>query len=306
MSTKKLPGEIGNQFVCERCDYICFDRSNFNKHKNTLKHIKKHMDNERITDHNFSCKCGKAYRFASGLSKHRNKCTMAFEQASEIEDKSMINTDVFVKILEDNKELRHLLCHQQEQMKEQQQLIKEQQERHHKEITELIPKVGNTTNNNQSFNLQFFLNEQCKDAISWEDFMKSLEVGADEFNAMTDSDLTEGVVKVICHGIQDLGVYKRPIHCVDAKRKKICIRENTSWNHDEDTVLGALHQANIAMREKYNKVMIQWEKTHPNWSESETETETYMRLLEKMMGTLDEKKCTTEIAKNTIIPKDAE
>ena len=107
----------------------------------------------------------------------------------------MINTDVFVKILEDNKELRHMLCHQQEQMKEQQQLIKEQQERHHKEMTELIPKVGNTTNNNQSFNLQFFLNEQCKDAISWEDFMKSLEVGADEFNAMTATDLNRRCCK---------------------------------------------------------------------------------------------------------------
>ena len=306
MSTTKLPPGADVPFVCVRCDYKCFDRSNFNKHKSTLKHKKKHMDNKWITDQNFSCKCGKTYRFASGLSKHRNKCSVAFEEVSDIGEKSTINTSVFVKILEDNKELRNMLCHQQEQMKEQQQLIKEQQERHHKEMTELIPKVGNTTNNNQSFNLQFFLNEQCKDAISWEDFMKSLEVGADEFNAMTDSDLTEGVVKVICHGIQDLGVYKRPIHCLDAKRKKICIKEDASWNHDEDIVSGTLHQANIAMREKYNKVMIQWEKAHPNWSDDEAGTDTYMRLLGKVMGTLDEKKCTTEIAKNTIIPKDAE
>ena len=170
-----------------------------------------------------------------------------------------ITASMFMKVLDDNKELRNLLLLQQQQIKEQQ-----------KQMAELIPKVGSgntTNNNNQRFNLNVFLNETCKDAINWEDFMKSIEVGTKEFDAMVDSGLTEGVVKAICNGIQDLGVYKRPIHCIDAKRKKMCIKEEDAWNHDENAVNGTLHQANVSLRGKYNNILKDWEKTHPNWAE---------------------------------------
>ena len=78
----------------------------------------------------------------------------------------------------------------------------------------------------------------------------------------------------------------------------------------EDEFIGVMKLSDdfdlVWLEEKFNDQVRTKLAAHPNWSESETETETYMRLLEKMMGTLDEKKCTTEIAKNTIIPKDAE
>ena len=228
------------------------------------------------------------------------------------ESEPPITASMFMKVLEDNKELRDLLFLQQQQMSEQQQQSDRKQEelmkqmkKQQQQMAELIPKVGNTTNNNnQRFNLQFFLNEQCKDAINWEDFMKTLQVGAPEFAAMTDSTLTEGVAKVICNGIQDLGVYKRPIHCIDAKRRKMCIKDEDIWNHDEKKVNGTLHQANLSVKGKYNHVLKVWEMAHPNWSDDEEETETYMRLLSKVVGTLDEKKCATEIAKNAVIPKE--
>jgi len=273
---------------------------------------------------NFICStCMKAYNSRVTLWRHRKKCEPT---QVEGETKSSITADMFMKILDDNKDLRTILCFQQEkmekqqekmerqqdcsnskqaelitQLKEQQEQIKEQQ----KQMAELIPKVGNTTNNNnQSFNLQFFLNEQCKDAINWQDFMSTLEVGAPEFAAMTDSTLTEGVAKVICNGIQDLGIYKRPIHCIDAKRKKMCIKDEDTWNHDESEVQGTLHKANLSVKGQYNRVLKAWEMAHPNWSDNEEETEIYMRLVSKVVGALDEKKCTTEIAKNAVIPKE--
>jgi len=234
---------------------------------------------------------------------------------------------MFLKVLEDNKELRTMLCTQQEQMKEH---MKDQQEHHNrkqsellehhdkkqtellgqikeqqKQMAELIPKVGNNnTTNNQRFNLQVFLNEDCKDAINWDDFVKSIEVGMKEFDAMTSSSMTEGVAKVICHGIQDLGLHKRPIHCVDVKRRKMCIKEEDAWQHDEQEVGAMLHKATAATKGKYNKILCQWEKDHPNWQQDERETERYLHLLSKMVQSTDEKKCAIEIAKNTVIPKD--
>ena len=315
MHTTKVLKSTTPSYYCESCDYTCSNRSNFNKHCSTRKHAnilnntKNTQELSDVSPSSFGCNCGKKYKHKNNLYAHRKKCYVVL---TDTEPK--ITASMFMKVLEDNKELRSLLCVQQdksdkkqaellEQMKEQQEQIKEQQ----KQMAELIPKVGSgntTTNNNQRFNLQLFLNEKCKDAITWEDFMKSIEVGTDEFTSMTDSSLTEGVAKVICHGIQELGVYKRPIHCVDMKRKKMCIKEEDAWTHDEHSVNGTLHKANVAVREKYNKVLMQWEKAHPNWAENESETETYMRILSKVVGSMDEKKCAMEIARNAVIPKE--
>ena len=321
------------RFHCISCVYSCSKPCLWNRHISTRKHKMKQNETKcnknettptESSSGNFICStCMKAYNSRVTLWRHRKKCEPT---QVEGETKSSITADMFMKILDDNKDLRTILCFQQEkmekqqekmerqqdcsnskqaelitQLKEQQEQIKEQQ----KQMAELIPKVGNTTNNNnQSFNLQFFLNEQCKDAINWQDFMSTLEVGAPEFAAMTDSTLTEGVAKVICNGIQDLGIYKRPIHCIDAKRKKMCIKDEDTWNHDESEVQGTLHKANLSVKGQYNRVLKAWEMAHPNWSDNEEETEIYMRLVSKVVGALDEKKCTTEIAKNAVIPKE--
>ena len=290
-------------YNCPPCAYCTDDKTKYNRHCSTRKH-KNILNNTKLIPKkgedlapSFGCTCGKTYKHKNNLYAHKKKCTFVPpEPEREPETELPITASMFMKVLDDNKELRNLLLLQQQQIKEQQ-----------KQMAELIPKVGSgntTNNNNQRFNLNVFLNETCKDAINWEDFMKSIEVGTKEFDAMVDSGLTEGVVKAICNGIQDLGVYKRPIHCIDAKRKKMCIKEEDAWNHDENAINGTLHQANVSLRGKYNNILKDWEKAHPNWAEDEEDTETYMKILGKVVGSLDEKKCVTEIAKNTVIPKE--
>ena len=126
----------------------------------------------------FECTCGKMFTRRQNLWRHKKKCTLACPQPEPA-----ITASMFMKVLDDNKELREMICSQQEQMKDQQEQMKNQQEQikeQQKQMAELIPKVGNnntTHNNNQRFNLQFFLNETCKDAINWDEFVKSIEVG---------------------------------------------------------------------------------------------------------------------------------
>ena len=317
MDGKKTP-KNASEYKCEKCAFSTRNKNDYARHCATRKHSMRHNETkcnknettptERLPSQYTCPACMGGFNSRSTLWRHRKTCSM--NAASESEPQ--ITACMFMKVLNDNQELRDLLFLQQQQMNEQQQQsdrkqeeLMEQMKKQQQQMAELIPRVGNTTNNNnQSFNLQFFLNEQCKDAINWEDFMKTLQVGAPEFAAMTDSTLTEGVAKVICNGIQDLGVYKRPIHCIDAKRRKMCIKDEDMWNHDEEKVNGTLHQANLSVKGKYNHVLKVWEKAHPNWSDDEEETETYMRLLSKVVGTLDEKKCATEIARNAVIPKE--
>jgi hypothetical protein len=290
------------KYRCASCAFNTRSKNDYTRHCGTRKHYATtnglHNDPiaQTVNGIKYDCTCGKTYTCRQNLRRHKNKCT-------HVPPAPAATAEMFLKVLEDNKELRTMLCIQQEQMKNQQEQIKEQQ----KQMAELIPKVGNnntTHNNNQRFNLQFFLNETCKDAINWDDFVKSIEVGMKEFDAMTSSSMTEGVAKVICHGIQDLGVYKRPIHCVDMKRRKMCIKEEDDWKHDEQEVSAMLHRATTTTKGKYNKILCQWEKDHPDWQQDEGETERYLHLLGKIVESADDKRCAIEIAKNTVIPKD--
>ena len=333
------------KYSCMSCDFNTSNRNDYNRHCATRKHriLTDPNGNPNIppsalrvrTVKTLTCICGKIYRHTSTLSAHKKKCSFTAADAPVVATTSAtvdaavaadpsITASMFMKVLDDNKDLRSMLFlqHEQndrkqaelmEQMKVQQShsdkkqselmgQLKEQQ----KQMAVLIPRVGNnnTTNNNQRFNLQVFLNETCKDAINWEDFVRSIEVGTEEFDAMASSSMTEGVAKVICNGLQDLGVYKRPIHCVDMKRRKMCIKDSDTWNHDESDVDTLLHSANVSTKSKYNQVLCQWENEHPDWQQNEDETNTYLHLLGKVVESTDEKKCAIEVARNTVIPKD--
>jgi hypothetical protein len=122
----------------------------------------------------------------------------------------------------------------------QQQQQQQQQQEQQQQIIELLPKVciGNITNNNttnikQKFNLNFFLNEQCKDAISLCDFVKSLNITFDDLNVTREKNLEESVGSIFMRGLKDLDVFKRPIHCTDTKRDIMYIKDEDIWKKDE-------------------------------------------------------------------------
>ena len=119
-----------------------------------------------------------------------------------------------------------------------------------------------------------------------------------------DSNITKGVAQVICNGINELGIYKRPIHCLDAKRKKLCIKNEGAWEQDAVKNKMVLESGNRALQQKHFQLIKQWEKKHPNWEKSEQETNQYMLMIQKMMADVDEEKCIAEISKNALIPKE--
>jgi hypothetical protein len=164
--------------------------------------------------------------------------------------------------------------------------IKQQQQ----QLTEMIPKLGNS-----KININVFLQEDCKDALNWVDFLNMLEIKMYDYSL--SDNISDNIIKTISNGIQELGMYKRPIHCLDAKRKKLCIKHENNWEHDMVKVEDTLRKSNTMIKEKYVGVLKQWEQDHPTWFLNENETENYTHLTSQIMSSVDNDKCRIEISK---------
>jgi hypothetical protein len=152
-----------------------------------------------------------------------------------------------MKLLKDNEEMKQMIIEQNKQqtqimMQQQQQQtqIMMQQQQQQNQLIEMLPKmcIGNittntTTNIKQKFNLNVFLNEQCKDAISLCDFVKSLNITYDDLNVTREKNLEESVGSIFLRGLKELDIFKRPIHCTDTKRDVMYIKDEDIWKKDE-------------------------------------------------------------------------
>src|SRR6056300_2020604 len=151
---QKSPKKIRKHHICEKCHYKCFNKKDFNKHLNTLKHknIVVETNGNAFVPKNpqiYYCKCGKQYKVKSGLWKHKKKCSI---NNSIVIQENMEEKPSIMDIITQNKEIMDALVLQNEQlMKKNNELTNT--------IQEMIPKIGNNNNNTNNFNLQVFLNE---------------------------------------------------------------------------------------------------------------------------------------------------
>ena len=180
-------------YCCKQCDFNTSNKYNYEKHLSTAKHQNTTKYNKNTTNmqdimHSSElhvCQCGKLYRHRASLYNHKKKCL--YNKLSTVEcdlSKNFIagtnsnkidgSKDLILKLVEENTEIRSLLFKQFETMQTQMQ---EQQRMMHDQINELIPHVGNNnTINKQKFNINIFLKEQCKDALTMEQFINKIDV----------------------------------------------------------------------------------------------------------------------------------
>ena len=221
---KKIPKKIEKYFICDKCNYKCFNKKDFNKHLMTAKHKKK-TEELNGTDfvlknpQKYQCKCGKQYKVKSGLWKHKQKCSTNNNNNNSITtQENLENKPSLMDIITQNKEIMDALVLQNEQ------LMKQNQEMQ-KTIQEIVPKIGNNNNNtiNNHFNIQNFLNEDCKDAINFSEFIENIKISFEDLEHQADVGYVNGVSKLFIENLRDLGTHKRPIHCTDKKRKTLYI-----------------------------------------------------------------------------------
>ncbi len=262
-------------FYCKNCDFKCSKRGDYNRHLQTQKHFRltnTYPDVIKNIEKQYSCTCGKNYKHKQSLFTHKKKCDFK-ELCVEISGNvstSLIKVDdeavdykfMFFKLLEENKDFKDLLVKQQEQ------------------IGELIPKVGNNNNNTinkNKFNINIFLNEQCKDALNMNEFIKSIEVSLDQLDLTKNKGLTEGLSNVLIENMNKLSLYERPMHCTDVKRETLYIKDNDSWEKDKDKT--KIKKAIKDASNKQFKTMHQWTLDNPDFKDDDLKKDYFVHML---------------------------
>ena len=205
---------------CEKCDYTCFHQSKYERHLGTAKHRRIKMDKkEEITT--YDCDCGKKYNYQSGLCKHKKKCN--YKPPEEIL----------------KNEMKEILEKQNEEQRRRDEEHKEQIEVLSDKISgmSLVTNHNTINNTNNTFNLNFFLNTQCKDAIDFNSFLRSIKVDDEDLDRFENNGYIAGMMNVLERNLYNMRIEDRPIHCTDKKRKTIYYKkENGDWEKDGDKV----------------------------------------------------------------------
>jgi len=281
--------KCSNKFYCELCDYKCSKQSVFNKHLTTRKHINNNDNNAKMFQKCptiYECEfCPKVFKDRAGLWRHNKKCNEDTQKPLEPPER---NTDsaMIIELLKQNQEFKQLMIDQSNQIQQQQAENQELQ----KQLIEAV-KVGgshieNQTNihNNQKFNLQFFLNEQCKDAINMSDFIENMELDLEDLTETGRLGYVGGISRILINKLQELDIYKRPLHCTDMKRETLYIKDNDEWEK----------QANS--KEKMSKIIGQvankncrnipkWTEEHPEYQVFDSpENMEYMNMTQAVLG----------------------
>jgi hypothetical protein len=292
-------------FFCKICDYKCSKKYNWERHLLSSKHLKvthssKPQKNEPIIISTvktvyFCDTCQKIYESRNGLWKHKKKC-QTFCEKNIIQTKNETEAKQLIQyLMKENSEFKQLIIEQNKQMIE----ISKNSAGHH-----------NTINSNNSFNLNFFLNETCKNAMNIMDFVNQLQVGIKALEETGRLGFSEGISKIFINGLKQIDVTDRPLHCSDSKRETIYIKDNNQWNkEDEDKSL--LTNAIKHVAHKNMKQISEWTKEHPEYNDSESrQNDKYLKIVcESMSGGSQEEtnknynKIIKNIAKETIIEK---
>jgi hypothetical protein len=283
MDNEKTP-KNSNKFYCEVCDFKCCKNSDWERHIVRQKHINNVNDknNKNKTPENaatYICICGKSYKHSSGLSRHKKleNCEMLNENVKNIEEKDEDNK------IEEIKEIMRYLMKENSEMKS---LMME------------VIKTGthNTTNNNnnsvntthtnshnKAFNLNFFLNETCKDAMNIGEFVDSLKLQLSDLEKVGENGYIEGISSIIVKNLKQLDVTKRPVHCTDKKRETLYIKDENKWEKDEDKthmhkLIKRVASKNMKMFEKFREAHPDCLKYHSKYSDQ------YNKIVYESMG----------------------
>lgn len=257
--------------VCKLCNYSTTRKSNYIKHLKTKRHLEKcniiPSTNSSIKKYNCH-KCGKLYKHRQSLHKHLKFCT-------KNQDLEKLNNNL--------------------------EIISQQ-------ITNITNNniINNQYNINNKISINLYLNEECKDAMNIEDFIKKINVSFNNLDYSKDNGFAKGIANIVQEQLEDLTPNERPIHCSDKKRLKFYVKEQDKWEKDDDhkNLEKTINQIKVQQLRK----LFEWEQQNPNFKENQQLLRNWQKMVEATMGGCtddeikkNEKKIKTEISKMTDI-----
>jgi len=255
----------------------------------------------------FSCNnCDKSFQYRSGLWKHKKTCCINSTPTTS----TLINPDIIMNIIYQNSEFKEMLIEQskqsqqqtselqkqsQQQTSELQKQSQQQNNEFQKQILELCKNtIITTTNNNntsinnnshnKTFNLQFFLNDTCKNAMNLTDFVSSLQIDLTDLESVGELGFVNGLSKLIINGLNDLEECERPVHCSDLKRESMYVKDDDKWEK-EDAENTKMKKALKQIAHKNIKMLPVWKTKNPDCKRSDSHlSDKYSHMVIEAMG----------------------
>jgi hypothetical protein len=301
--------KIPQNFYCENCDYLTSSNKDYKKHILTPKHKNSYAQlqnddtfSQKIPKQ-FTCDCGKEYKYRQGLYLHRKKCDIYPNKNTIIANKCEENeikmlTNLVMNVVKQNKELTQ----------------------QNSELTNKIVDIcktnqstnisnSNINSNNKTFNLNVFLNEHCKDAMNLMDFVDSLKLQLSDLENVGKFGYVEGISNIIVKNLKALDIHKRPVHCSDSKREIMYIKDEDKWEKENEEK-NKLRKVIKKIANKNSRLLPQFKERYPDCGKSDSKySDQYNKLIVEAMGgsgdndTEKEDKIIRKIAKEVTIDK---
>ena len=292
MSPTKNSQKLAKTFYCEMCDYICYRSNDIDKHLLTRKHKILQNPTKKLAENNtFCCDCGKKYKHSSTLYAHKKTCIK-----TNLHEKN--NDELMLLLIKENQEIKNMMV----------DVIKKCGQN---SITNINTTNTNNTNNshNKTFNLQFFLNETCKDAMNITEFVDSIKLQLTDLEKVGDIGFVEGISNIIVENLHSLDESKRPVHCTDFKREVMYVKDEDKWEKENENKQ-KIRKVIKKIAQKNTQLLTDFKAVYPDCATSESkQSDKYSKLvIEAMGGDGDndlekENKIIRNIAKEVIIEK---
>ena len=288
MATEKTK-KNEKKFCCINCDFYTCKKTDFTRHILT----QKHKNNEFVVINNIKnenihiCNnCERVYNDRVGLWRHKKKC----HENNMILKNEETDKDLIMMLVKQNSELLEVI----------------------KNGTHNNNNSHNTNSNNKTFNLQFFLNEKCKDAMNIMDFVDSIKLQLSDLENVGKLGYVEGISNIITSNLKALDVTQRPVHCTDKKREVLYVKDENKWEKEDETKK-KIRKAIKRVASKNSLLIPKFKEVHPDCVKSSSKfSEQYNKLIiESMGGSGDndlekEDKIIKKISYVTLIDKDSE
>lgn len=293
MNTNYFTQITPKKFTCECCNFKCSKNSDWERHLLTAKHKKLKNPNNftpNYAEKLYTCNCGKVYKHMSSLCAHKKKCN---NEEILIDGINIKDKDALVlHLLKQNGDLQN-------------------------KIIEIASQSTTTNNNNNSFNttnnafnLNFFLNETCKNAINITDFVSSIQMNLDDLENTGRSGYIEGISNIILKNLNKLEQHLRPLHCSDIKREVLYIKDNNEWLKENENK-PVLTKAIKTIANENIKQISKWKDNYPDCIKSDSKkNDLYLKIVSNSMNGLTKEesenninKIISNVAKKVIIEK---
>jgi hypothetical protein len=272
MDIAKNRKENPAEFCCIKCSYNTQSKKDYEKHITTAKHLNltKNPKNRKNIQTCILCsyETNNRYDFEKHLktTKHKNNeknpKNIVFEQDSDEGATSVQSNaptqDLLRELIQTNKEMQLFML---EQQKEMQNAIVELAKKNQNSGTTIIQNNNNTNH----FNLNFFLNEQCKNAINIQDFLDNIQLTVADIEATGRLGYVNGISRIFINKLKEMDVFMRPLHCTDLKRETVYIRDQNIWEKEKDEQPKLKKVVKIIAR-KNLKQLPAWQEKNPEYA----------------------------------------